>query len=97
MGATAQARGDIAPRKTGPRGPHKIDREALAAAVARQPDATLAELREAFGIGCSFSAICVALRRLKLSYTKRRSTPPPPEEQSSRTGPMSPSVERPGG
>ena len=55
--------------------------------VQQQPDATLKELRDRLGVVCAESAICMALKRLKLSFKKRRSMPP------SRTGPMSHSGE----
>ena len=58
----------------------KIDMARLAELVEAQPDATLKELRERLGNVCSESAVCVALRRLGVSYKKRRSTP------RSRTG-----------
>ena len=64
-------RGHLAPLKTGPRGPRKIDRDRLASLVADRPDATLAELREALGVDCSTSAICMALKQLRLTYKKR--------------------------
>ena len=76
-------RGDIAPR---PRGHRRrlFDRERLRQLVAERPDATLAELRDALGVQVGLSAICMALKQLKLSYKKSRSTPP------SRIGPTSP-------
>jgi transposase len=52
----------------------KIDRVKLAELVAVKPDATLRELREALGVVCAISAIDKALRQLKLSFKKRRST-----------------------
>lgn len=54
----------------------KIDLTRLSALVKEQPDATLKELRDRLGIVCAESAICMALRRLKLSFKKRRFTPP---------------------
>ena len=54
----------------------KIDPDRLAALVKEHPDATLKELRERLGIVCAESAICMALRRLKLSFKKRRSMRP---------------------
>jgi transposase len=54
----------------------KINSAHLAELVARYPDATLKELREKLGIVCAESAICMALKRLKISFKKRRSTPP---------------------
>lgn len=59
----------------------KIDLARLAELVARQPDATLRELRDRLGIACSESAICLALQRLNLTFKKRRST------RRSRIGP----------
>lgn len=52
----------------------KIDRARLAELVKRQPDATLKELRERLGVGCAESAIWMALKKLGLSFKKRRST-----------------------
>ena len=65
----------------------KIDPDRLRQLVQQQPDATLKELRDRLGVVCAESAICMALKRLKLSFKKRRSMPP------SRTGPMSHSGE----
>ena len=62
--------GHLKPLKTGPRGPHKIDRRQLAACVERQPNATLEQLREALGVDCSISGIHVALKTLRLTYTE---------------------------
>lgn len=82
-------RGDIIPR---PRGHRRrlFDRERLRELVARRPDATLAELREALGVQVALSSICMALKQLRLSYKKSRSAPP------SRTGPTSPRRVLPG-
>lgn len=63
----------------------KIDLARLAELVAQQPDATLRELRDRLGIACSESAICLALRRLDLTFKKKRSMP------LSRIGRTSPS------
>ena len=68
--------GELSPRPMGGKRFEKIDRARLAELVAQQPDATLAELRERLGIQCALSAICMALRRLSLSFKKRRSTRP---------------------
>lgn len=68
----------------------KFDRVRLAELVAAQPDATLAELRERLGVRCALSAICTALRKLKLTYKKSRSTRP------SRSGRTSQSNAPPG-
>lgn len=77
-------RGDIRPRRGG-HYPRRFDRDRLAELVRQQPDATLAELRDALGVGVSLSAICTALKQLKLTFKKSRSAP------RSRTAPTSPS------
>jgi transposase len=69
-------RGDIIPRTGGGSRGRKIDRARLAELVAQQPDATLVELRDKLGINVTPWAISKALRELKLSYKKSRSTPP---------------------
>jgi transposase len=69
-------RGDIIPRTGGGSRGRKIDRVRLAELVAEQPDATLVELRDKLGITVTPWAISKALRELKLSYKKSRSTPP---------------------
>lgn len=68
--------GETSPRKTGSPGVRKIDRRRLAELVQEQPDATLRELRERLGIQCAESAICTALKKLGLSFKKRRSMRP---------------------
>jgi len=68
--------GERSPRAMGGVRVVKIDLLRLAELVAQQPDATLKELREKLGIVCAESAICMALKRLDLSFKKRRSTPP---------------------
>ena len=60
----------------------KIDRVKLAELVKLKPDSTLKELREGLNVVCAISAIDAALKKLDLSYKKRRSTP------RNRTGPM---------
>lgn len=75
--------GEIAHRPMGGKRFEKIDRARLAELVARQPDATLEELRERLGVTCALSAIWSALQKLDLSFKKRRST------RRSRTVPMS--------
>jgi len=62
----------------------------LAELVAAHPDATARELRAMLGVKCSESAIYAALKALKLSYKKRRSTP------RNRTAPTSSSGAPPG-
>ena len=53
----------------------KIDRVKLAELVMLKPDATLKELREGLNVVCAISAIEAALKKLDLSYKKRRSMP----------------------
>lgn len=50
-------------------------REQLEELVARQPDATLAELRDRTGVACSLAAICKTLQRWGYRRKKRRSGP----------------------
>jgi transposase len=78
--------GETGPRKVGSPGVRTIDRERLAELVREQPDATLRELRERLGIQCGESTICTVLKKLGLSFKKRRSMRP------SRTGRTSRSV-----
>ena len=58
--------------------------------VARQPDATLAELRDQLGVQVVPSTIARALARLGLTFKKSRSTPP------SKTAPTWPPDDGPG-
>jgi transposase len=84
-------RGDIIPRKGGGSRGFKIDRQQLSQLIREQPDATLAELRERLGVSVTLWSICRALKQLRYSYKKSRSTPP------SRTDPMSSIFVPPGG
>ena len=52
----------------------KIDLERLAELVKQRPDATIRELHALLGADCVESAVCMALKRLGLSFKKRRST-----------------------
>lgn len=83
--------GETAPRPMGGATVVKIDRARLAELVKQRPDATLKELRGMLGVQCAESAVCMALKKLGLSYKKRRSTP------ASRTAPTSPSAASSGG
>jgi transposase len=76
--------GQTAPRPRGGVTVVKIDMERLRQLVHEQPDATTRELHGRLGIACSESAVGMALKRLGLSFKKRRSMQP------SRTGLMSP-------
>lgn len=78
--------GEASPRKVGSPGVRKIDRERLAELVKEQPDATLKELRERLGIQCGESTICTVLKKLGLSFKKRRSTRPSRTARTSHSG-----------
>ena len=67
--------GETRPRPAGGARVVKIDRTRLAELVAERPDATLKELREMLGVECAESAICMALKKMGLTFKKRRSTP----------------------
>lgn len=77
--------GETSPRPRGGATIVKIDLEQLRRLVQQQPDATVKQLHQRLGIQCSVSAVDMALRRMGLSFKKRRCMPP------SRTGPTSPS------
>ena len=74
--------GETSPRPAGGARVRKIDMARLAELVSEQPDATAKELRERLGVVCAETTIYGALKRLGLSFKKRRSTPP------NKTGPM---------
>jgi transposase len=78
-----EATGSIAPRHGGGRTAAYTGAalEQLRQEVARQPDATLQELRERTGVECRLVAVHNALVRLDLRFKKSRSTP------ASKTGP----------
>ncbi len=65
--------GETSARPGGGRRIVKIDLDLLAELVAEQPDATTAELHDRLRIQCSQSAVGMALKRLNLSFKKRRS------------------------
>ena len=77
--------GETTPRPMGGATVIKIDAQRLAELVRQKPDATLIELRDMLGVACTESAVCMALKRLGISFKKSRST------RRSRTGPTSPS------
>jgi transposase len=68
--------GETRPRPMGGATVIKIDLARLAELVRTTPDATLLELRAALGVKCSAAAVCLALKRLGLTFKKRRSMPP---------------------
>jgi len=76
--------GETTPRKVGSPGVRKIDPEHLAELVREQPDATLKELRERLGVECGESTVCTVLKKLGLSFKKRRSMRP---SRTARTSP----------
>jgi len=86
--------GEILPRAMGGKRHCKIDRARLAELVAQRPDATLKELGQMLGITCAESAICTALKKLGLSFKKRRSTLRSRTVRTSRSGVASGSAAR---
>lgn len=74
--------GERSPRPRGGATVIKIDLDQLRELVHQQPDATVRQLHQRLGIACSVSAVDMALRRMGLSFKKRRCVPP------SRIGPM---------
>ena len=66
--------GETAPRPRGGATVVKIDLARLAELVRQRPDATTRELHARLGVDCSESAVGMALRRLGLSFKKRRFT-----------------------
>jgi transposase len=79
-------RGDIVPRTGGGSRGCKIDRGRLAELAKEKPDATLVELRDRLGVSVTPWAVGKALRELKLTYKKSRSTRP---SKTARTSPRS--------
>lgn len=78
--------GDISPRHhLSGRKPLIMEshKEAMKALLARSPDMTLEELRDATGLSCTLPAIHYALAAMGLTYKKRRSVP------ASKTAPTS--------
>jgi transposase len=78
--------GETTPRPMGGATVVKIDGERLAELVRQKPDATLKELREMLGVSCVESAVCMALKRLGLSFKKSRSTRLSRTGRTSRSG-----------
>ncbi len=66
--------GETTPRPMGGATVIKINLAELAELVRQQPDATIKELHALLGADCVESAVCMALKRLGLSFKKRRST-----------------------
>lgn len=65
--------GETAPRPSGGATVVKIDLAQLAELVKQRPDATIKELHALLGADCVESAVCMALKRLGLSFKKRQS------------------------
>ena len=65
--------GETTARPMGGPGVTIVDRGQLAALVGQHPDATLAELREYLGVPCALSTLCMALKKMGLSFKKKRS------------------------
>lgn len=68
--------GQSSPRPRGGATVIKIDLDQLRQLVQQQPDATARQLHQRLGIACSVSAVDMALRRMGLSFKKRRCMPP---------------------
>src|SRR5437764_7055673 len=68
--------GQRSPRPRGGATVIKIDLDQLRQLVEQQPDATARQLHQRLGIQCSVSAVDMALRRMGLSFKKRRCMPP---------------------
>jgi transposase len=81
-----QATGELAARPPiNRRVPFHLQHEAaLRAAVADDPSLTLESLKARLGVKCDLSTLWYALRKLKISFKKKRSSPP------SSNGPTSP-------
>ena len=65
--------GETTHRPMGGPGITIVDRNQLASLVRRHPDATLAELRTWLGVQCALSTLCQALKKMGLSFKKKRS------------------------
>lgn len=68
--------GEITHRRIGSPGVMIVDRQQLAALVRDHPDATLAELRTLLGVQCALSTLCIALKKMGLTFKKKRSARP---------------------
>jgi transposase len=87
-----EATGEVAPRPpVNHRLPlHRRRGDDLRAAVAANPSHTLESLRAHLGLDCDLSTLWDALRALKISFKKRRSSPPNrPAPTSPPRGPSS--------
>ena len=75
--------GETTHRPMGGPGVTIVDRQQLGSFVRDPPDATLAELRTLLGVQCALSTLCIALKKMGLSFKKKRSV------RQSRIGPTS--------
>ena len=95
------ATGEVAPRPSGRRPcTWAVHAEAIRAAVAEAPDATLGELKERLGLAISLATLWRAVAALGLTVKKKSSGPPsataPTSRRSGTNGPRpSPSSTRP--
>lgn len=76
--------GETTPRPMGGVTVVKIDMDRLRELVTAQPDATIRELHARLDADCGESAVGMALKRLKLTFKKRRCTRP---SRAARTSP----------
>lgn len=83
--------GETTHRPMGSPGVMIVDRQQLASLVRQHPDATLAELRTWLGVRCALSTLCLALKKMGLSFKKKRSM------RRSRIAPTSSNDARSGG
>ena len=65
--------GETTHRPMGGPGVTIVDRQRLATLVHEHPDATLAELRTLLGVQCALSTLCKALKKMGLTFKKKRS------------------------
>jgi transposase len=68
--------GEMTHRRMGSPGITIVDRQQLAALVRETPDATLREIRSKLGVRCALSTLCMALKKLGLTFKKKRCTRP---------------------
>lgn len=82
-------------RRTGQIGPQRhlcgrkpmilaTHRKQMRELLGRKPDMTLAELRDALGLGCTVQAVFYALDEMGLTYKKRRCAPASKTDRTSR-------------
>ena len=62
--------GEMTHRRMGSPGITIVDRQQLAALVRETPDATLREIRSKLGVRCALSTLCMALKKLGLTFKK---------------------------